>query len=75
MAPPSDAPPSTSFEAEYTLEAPLRCPQCRAEIQAVQVVRLLRTKVNFVSMLPRRGHVIVCPACQGIVSAALGGFA
>ena len=75
MALSSDAPPPASFEAEYTLETPLRCPQCKAEIQTVQVVRLLRTRVNFVSTLPRRGHVIVCPACQGIVSAALGGLA
>jgi hypothetical protein len=75
MPPAPDAPPAPSFDAEYTLEQPLRCPQCKAEISTVQVVRLLRTRVNFVSMLPRRGHVIVCPACQGIVSASLGGFA
>ena len=73
MAPPAEGPPA--FEAEYTLETPLKCPQCKAEITTVQVVRLLRTRVNFVSVLPRRGHVIVCPACRGVVSAALGRFA
>lgn len=72
---PSDSPQTSSFEAEYTLESPLKCPECKAEISTIQVVRLIRTRVNFVSMLPRRGHVIVCPACRGILSAALGGLA
>lgn len=74
MPGPSDS-PAPSFEAEYTLETALPCPLCKTEISTVQVVRLLRTRVNFVSMMPRRGHVIVCPACRGIVAAALGGFA
>jgi DNA-directed RNA polymerase subunit RPC12/RpoP len=60
--------------AEYALEAPLACHHCGKEISAVQVVRLLRTKVNFISTLPRRGHVIVCPECNGILSADLGGM-
>jgi len=64
----------TSFEAEYTVEAPLVCPQCRQEIQAVQVVRLLRGRVNFTSTLPRKGYVILCPACRAILSANLGGI-
>ncbi len=72
MAEPKKAP---FDEAEYLLEVPLKCPQCQAEMTHVQVVRLLRTKVSFVSTLPRRGHVIICPGCQGILSADLGGMA
>ena len=37
------------------------------------IVRLLRGRVNFVSSLPRRGHVVACPSCQGILSVELGG--
>ena len=62
-------------EAEYTLEYPVRCPNCREELEAVNVVRLLRTRVNFTSTLPRRGHVIACPQCDTIISAELLGFA
>jgi hypothetical protein len=44
-------------------------------IVTVQVLRLVRTRVNFVSMLPRRGYVMACPACHQILSAELsGGF-
>ncbi|HET6371899.1 MAG TPA: hypothetical protein VFG76_01235 [Candidatus Polarisedimenticolia bacterium] len=66
--------PASSTEAEYQLETTLKCPQCREEISTVQVVRLLRSKVNFTSTLPRRGHVVTCPACHGIISANLGGM-
>lgn len=62
-------------EAEYLLETPLKCGSCQQLISSVLIVRLLRVRVNFVSALPRRGHVIVCPACQGILSAELGGMA
>jgi hypothetical protein len=58
-------------EAEYTLETPLTCHLCQRDLKSVAVVRLLRTRVDFVSTLPRRGHVIVCPSCRGILSAAL----
>ncbi|HNX31325.1 MAG TPA: hypothetical protein PKM35_06935 [Holophaga sp.] len=58
-------------EAEYALETPLACPHCRQELRSVSVVRLLRTRVDFVSTLPRRGHVIICPSCKGILSAGL----
>ena len=68
---PEPAPPS--FDAEYVLEVPLRCPGCGVEMRLVGVVRLMRTKVNFISMLPRRGHVIVCSQCRWILSAELGG--
>ena len=70
---PTDQQP-TAFEAEYACESPLSCPECRQEIQAVQVVRLLRSRVNFTSTLPRKGYVILCPACRAILSANLGGI-
>ena len=60
-------------EAEYTLESQARCPQCRATLTSVSIVRLLRTRVNFVSSLPRRGYVAVCPSCRGIIPAAVAG--
>lgn len=73
MADPSDQ-PAASFEAEYTLESPVVCPKCGQEISSLQVVRLLRQKVNFTSTLPRRGHVMLCPECRFIVAANLGGM-
>jgi len=66
-------PPAPAFEAEYALESPLKCPHCRETITSLQVLRLVRTRVNFISMLPRRGYVVVCPACHQILSAELGG--
>jgi len=68
---PTPTPPA--FEAEYALESPLKCPHCKETISTLQVVRLVRTRVNFISMLPRRGYVMVCPACHAILSAELGG--
>ena len=69
-------PPKPSLdEAEYLLEAPLNCHHCRQEITCVRVIRLLRVKVHFISTLPRRGYVIICPECNGILSAELGGMA
>jgi uncharacterized protein YbaR (Trm112 family) len=67
------APTPPAFEAEYALESPLKCPHCRETISSLQVLRLVRTRVNFISMLPRRGHVVACPACHQILSAGLGG--
>jgi hypothetical protein len=64
----------SSVEAEYALEQSLKCPQCRQEVTTLHVVRLLRSKVNFTSTLPRKGHVILCPACRGVISANLGGM-
>lgn len=66
---------SSIGEAEYLLETPLKCNSCGSTISSVLIVRLLRVRVNFVSTLPRRGYVIVCPACQSIISAELGGMA
>jgi len=63
------------MEAEYTLEYPVTCPCCDQAVKTLQVVRLLRTKVNFTSTLPRRGRAIVCANCKKILSAELAGFA
>ena len=62
-------------EAEYTLEYSVRCPHCEKDLEVLKVVRLLRTRVNFTSTLPRRRRVLACPECQKIVSAELAGFA
>ncbi len=70
---PNELPPIG--EAEYLLETPLKCHCCQQMIASVLIVRLLRVRVNFVSSLPRRGHVVVCPSCHGILSAELGGMA
>ena len=61
-------------EAEYTLEFPVQCAKCDGWIDRVAVVRLLRTKINFTSALPRRGRVIVCSECSTIISVELGGL-
>lgn len=62
-------------EAEYALEYPVKCPYCNRDIDVLKVVRLLRTRVNFTSTLPRRGRVLACPRCQNVLSAELSGFA
>lgn len=62
------------IEAEFTLESPALCPHCDQMLDSVQVIRLLRTRVNFVSSLPRRGQVMVCPNCKAVLSGSLGGF-
>lgn len=59
-------------EAVYQLETPVLCPSCHKSVQSLRVVRMLRTRVNFTSTLPRRGRAIVCPACSVVVSAELG---
>ena len=61
-------------EAEYTLETGARCPSCGRFLETIQVVRVLRTRVNFVSTLPRRGQLLVCGKCQTILSGSLGGL-
>jgi hypothetical protein len=73
MAEVEDGPAPPSFEAEYTLESPLKCPQCKGTIKCLQALRLARTRVNFISLLPRRGYVLACPSCHHILSAELGG--
>jgi len=73
-----DLSPSRDTHADrgvvYTLEFPTRCPQCSSEITVVRVSRLLRRQVSFTSTLPRKGYVIVCPECDGILSAELSGL-
>lgn len=65
---------ASEIEAEYTLESGANCSSCNSPIQTLEVVRLLRTKVNFTSSLPRRGFVALCPVCRSIITANLGGL-
>jgi len=65
---------AAEIEAEYTLENGANCSSCNSSIQTLEVVRLLRTKVNFTSSLPRRGFVALCPVCRSIITATLGGL-
>ena len=62
-------------EAECTLEHPVKCPHCSEDLDTLAVVRLLRTRVNFTSTLPRRGRMLVCPHCKKVISAEPAGFA
>ena len=66
-----ETPDVRDSDAEYTMEYPAVCPVCGRTITTVKVVRLLRTRVNFTSTLPRHGRVVICPACRTILSAAL----
>ena len=59
-------------EAEYTLESTVRCASCQEQLDSVHVVRLLRTRVNFTSSLPRRGYVVICPSCRTVIPAVVG---
>ena len=59
-------------EASYALELPVRCSRCEEMISELRVVRMLRTKVNFTSTLPRRGRVLACPKCLTMLSGELG---
>ncbi|MDX1630386.1 MAG: hypothetical protein R3234_00855 [Thermoanaerobaculia bacterium] len=59
------------FEAEYQLESPAVCPCCERDLETVGVIRLLRVRVNFSSTLPRRGYLVACPHCRGILPADL----
>lgn len=74
LKPEVQADETPEVEAEYTLESPAQCPSCKTGIRSVYAVRLLRTKVNFTSSLPRRGYVVVCPSCRAVVPAAVGGI-
>lgn len=69
-----EQPLNAEIEAEYTLEASVRCPHCREQIERVHVVRLLRTRVNFTSSLPRRGQIMICPSCQTFLAGDVGGI-
>jgi hypothetical protein len=61
-------------EAEYVMESPIKCPYCRETISSLLIVRLLRGRVNFISTLPRRGYIMVCPACHCYMGGDLGGL-
>jgi hypothetical protein len=71
---PSSGRSPSSGGALYTLESPVRCPECNQEIRTFRVLRVLRTQVSFTSTLPRKGYVIVCPDCQRMLSAELSGL-
>ncbi len=72
QAPLIEEDPRTAPEAEYALEATVKCSSCGKAVDSVQVVRLLRTKVNFTSSLPRRGCIVVCPHCRTALPANIG---
>ena len=65
---------SSDDEAAYELEATVKCPLCSALLSSVHVVRLLRSRVNFTSALPRRGYVAICPSCRGVIPAAIASW-
>jgi two-component system response regulator (stage 0 sporulation protein F) len=67
-------PDRKKFEAEYTLECPVRCSACGERISTVKAVRLVRAQVNFTSTLPRRGRVAICPCCQAMIPVELSNF-
>ena len=60
--------------AVYRLEAATHCSHCSRDITTIRVLRALRTQVSFTSTLPRKGYVIVCPECSGVLSSALSGI-
>ena len=68
----SEVPTAAEAEAEYQLEASVVCPSCKSSITTLKVVRMLRTRVNFTSTLPRRGRTVACPECSVVLSAELG---
>jgi hypothetical protein len=66
-----DVPVEWQGAAVYAMEVPARCPYCREVIRTLRVLRLKRSQVQFTSSLPRGGRVLVCPACERILSAEL----
>jgi len=42
-------------------------------VQTLKVFRLTRTQISIMSTLPK-GHTIVCPECEGVLSADLSGL-
>ena len=65
---------ASDVEAVFTLESSAVCPSCRDPLETVGIVRLLRTRVNFVSSLPRRGQLMICPQCRAVLGGGLGGL-
>jgi hypothetical protein len=60
--------------ATYVLGRPLSCPHCHEWIREIHIVRLTREHVPFTSTLPRSGRALVCPSCEGLLSAELSRF-
>jgi hypothetical protein len=73
LEPPEPA-KASEVEAVFTLESAAVCPACRNTLETVGIVRLLRTRVNFVSSLPRRGQLMICPQCKTVLGGGLGGL-
>ena len=65
---------ASDVEAVFTLETAAVCPACKESLDTVGIVRLLRTRVNFVSSLPRRGQLMICPKCRTVLGGGLGGL-
>ncbi len=65
---------AADVEAVFTLESAAVCPACRGSLDTIGIVRLLRTRVNFVSSLPRRGQLMICPKCRTVLGGGLGGL-
>ena len=65
---------ASDVEAVFTLETSAVCPACQGTLETVGIVRLLRTRVNFVSSLPRRGQLMICPQCKTVLGGGLGGL-
>ena len=70
----TDARLEHGIEAEYTLEHPVKCSACGESISTLRAVRLIRSRVNFTSTLPRRGRIVTCPRCLAIQPVELGSF-
>ncbi len=68
----ADTEEEAEFEAVYALERAVKCPSCTTTLRHLNVVRTLRSKVNFTSNLPRRGYVMTCPDCEVVLSANIG---
>lgn len=60
----SETTKAADVEAIFTLESAASCPACRTRLESVGIVRLLRTRVNFVSSLPRRGQLMICRGAE-----------
>ena len=65
---------ASDVEAVFTLETAAVCPACNESLDTIGIVRLLRTRVNFVSSLPRRGQLMICPKCRTVLGGGLGGL-
>ena len=70
----AEIPADWQHVAVYELELPARCPSCREVIRELRVLKLSRQQVAFTSTLPRAGRALVCPLCERIISAELGGL-